>query len=81
MSLASSRFAPRSAVSAADLEPLKAALVELEMPQPDPAATFLDLARRLVRFVAEPAEPEVRTDIVDLGTIAVDDRTRPTQAA
>ena len=80
MSFATPRFAPRSAVSAADLEPLKAALVDLETPEPDPAGTFLELARRLVRFVAEPAQPEVRTDIVDLGTIAVDDRTRTTEA-
>ena len=69
------RFTPRSAVSATDLVPLQAAVVELDSRVSDPAPTFGDLLHRLIGF--QPAEPEaeVRGGIVNLGSIALPDRT------
>ena len=68
MSLATRRFAPRSAVSAADLAPLAVARLDLEDVSDEPIRSFLDLARRFVRVVASPPADEVATDIVQLGT-------------
>ena len=79
MSPATPRFAPRSAVSAADHEPLKSALVELDAPAADPAATVRDVARRIAGFVAERRVPAVRSPLVDLGSIGVATTPRPTQ--
>jgi hypothetical protein len=67
MSLATRRFAPRSAVSAADLEPLAVARLDFDDQPDEPVRTVLDLARRFVRVVASPPADEVATDIVHLG--------------
>jgi hypothetical protein len=69
------RFAPRSAVSAADLGPLTVALVELDSRVNDPAPTFAALARRLLGFEPPLPDDDVRGAIIDLGSIALPDRT------
>jgi hypothetical protein len=67
MSLATRRFAPRSAVSAADLEPLAVARLDLEDTTDEPIHSVLDLARRFVRVVVSAPADEIATDIVHLG--------------
>ena len=66
MSLATRRFALRSAVSAADLEPLAIARLDLDDQADEPIRNVLDLARRFVRVVASLPDDEVATDIVHL---------------
>ena len=68
MTLATRRVAPRSAVSAADLEPLAIARLDFDDQPDEPVRTVLDLARRFVRVVASPPADEVATDTIHLGT-------------
>jgi len=68
MSLATRRFAPRSAVSAADLAPLAVARLDFDDQPDEPVRSVLDLARRFVRVVASQPDAEVATDIVHLGS-------------
>jgi len=68
MTLATRRFVPRSAVSAADLEPLAVARLDFDDQPDEPVRSVFDLARRFVRVVASPPPDEVATDIVHLGT-------------
>jgi hypothetical protein len=67
----SRRIPPRSAVSAADLAPLTVAVIELDSFVDDPAPTFADLARRLVRFRVAHPEADVAGGVIDLGRIGI----------
>jgi hypothetical protein len=73
MSQSLRRFAPRSAVSAADLQPLEIARLDLDETGSDPAETFLELARRLVGFRVAQPEAEVTGSVIHLGSIALPD--------
>src|SRR6476620_8913634 len=64
MSIATRRFAPRSAVSAADLAPLAVARLDFADQTDEPVRSVLDLARRFVRVVASPQPDEVTTVVV-----------------
>jgi hypothetical protein len=68
------RITPRSVVAAADLRPLTVAVLELDTRVNDPAPTFGALARRLLGFEPPLPDDEVRGAIVDLGSIALPDR-------
>jgi hypothetical protein len=67
------RFAPRSAVSAADLEPLSLAVVELDSFVDDPAPSFADLARRLARFRVSPSANDLDGGVILLGSVCLPD--------
>jgi len=66
MSIATRRFAPRSAVSAADLARLAVARLDFADQADAPVRSVLALARRFVRVVSPPAD-RAATGVVWLG--------------
>ena len=71
MSSETRRFAPRSAVSGADLETLTRAVIEFDALVDDAAPSVAELARRLIRFRVAPTEAVVQ-GLVILGPIGLD---------